>query len=394
MIIKKRFGKRNFVQYLGLKNDDYALVPKKKKKQKVYIPGVNVIYRNDPGSQAELEAQQLANSIRFIPHKYEDTRAYRYTAKTLPPVVHSSDRMAETDAMRASRARRGMSRARGSIGSGGLEPHQRRGLVNLLRKDYDGAMMEEHQRQNKAAMIDDMKKWWQNAKILKQRQLGDETRAHMLRTFLVIDGEQAVKRLQAMFRGGKVRGAWRSEGLDHFSNGSSSTPRSSISSISMGSNPFLSGPMLYGSSDTSMSVGTNPFKTGRFLDRSVSRTPSKHKTPMKKDFGSRTPKKNTNRNRKLDFNLSTSRVSFARTPFSTPGKYSGYVSHRTPGVNPFLDTVASGIPSGPYTPYGGLKTPGVNPFLNPVRPTAPTSAYNKIPANPVRTNPKKKLKFD
>jgi hypothetical protein len=33
MIIKKRFGKRNFVQYLGLKNDDYALVPKKRKRR-------------------------------------------------------------------------------------------------------------------------------------------------------------------------------------------------------------------------------------------------------------------------------------------------------------------------------------------------------------------------
>ena len=100
MRIKKRFGPRNFVQSLGLKNDDYALVPKKKKKQTVYIPGVDTIYRNDPGSQAELEAQQSANAIRFIPHKYEDQRAYRYTAKALPPVVHSFDRMADTDAMR------------------------------------------------------------------------------------------------------------------------------------------------------------------------------------------------------------------------------------------------------------------------------------------------------
>lgn len=100
MIIKKRFGDRNFVQYLGLKNDDYALVPKKKKKQKVYIPGVSVTYRNDPGSQAELEAQQMANSVRFIPHKYEDQRAYRYTAKALPPVVHSYDRMGDTDGIR------------------------------------------------------------------------------------------------------------------------------------------------------------------------------------------------------------------------------------------------------------------------------------------------------
>ena len=100
MRIKKRFGPRNFVQYLGLKNDDYALVPKKKKKQTVFIPGVDTIYRNDPGSQAELEAQQSANAIRFIPHKYEDQRAYRYTAKALPPVVHSFDRMADTDAMR------------------------------------------------------------------------------------------------------------------------------------------------------------------------------------------------------------------------------------------------------------------------------------------------------
>jgi hypothetical protein len=93
MIIKKRFGKRNFVQYLGLQNDDYALVPKKKKKKTEYIPGVSVTYRNDPGSQAELEAQQMANSVRFIPHRFEDQRAYRYTAKTLPPVVHSYDRL-------------------------------------------------------------------------------------------------------------------------------------------------------------------------------------------------------------------------------------------------------------------------------------------------------------
>ena len=100
MQIQKRFGPRNFVQYLGLKNDDYALVPKKKKKQTVYIPGVDVVYRNDPESQAELEAQQAANSVRFIPHKFEDQRAYRYTAKALPPVSTSFDKIFDTDARR------------------------------------------------------------------------------------------------------------------------------------------------------------------------------------------------------------------------------------------------------------------------------------------------------
>ena len=106
MRIQKRFGPRNFVQYLGLKNDDYALVPKTKKRKTEYIPGVSTVYRNDPGSQAELEAQQAANAIRFIPHKYEDQRAYRYTAKALPPVVHSFDRMADTDALRIKTAQR------------------------------------------------------------------------------------------------------------------------------------------------------------------------------------------------------------------------------------------------------------------------------------------------
>ena len=67
MIINKRFRKQNFVQYLGPQNDDYALVPKKKKAE--YIPGVNVPYRINPGSQAELEAQKSTNAMGFIPVK-------------------------------------------------------------------------------------------------------------------------------------------------------------------------------------------------------------------------------------------------------------------------------------------------------------------------------------
>ena len=124
MIIKKRFGKRNFVQYLGLNNDDYSLVPKKKKKKVEYIPGVDVTYRNPPGSQAEFEAQQLANSVRFIPHRFEDSRAYRYTAKSTPPVVHSYDRMPDTDARRVrDLARRAASARAWKKGKGALKEY-------------------------------------------------------------------------------------------------------------------------------------------------------------------------------------------------------------------------------------------------------------------------------
>lgn len=121
MIIKKRFGKRNFVQYLGLQNDDYALVPKKKKKQTVYLPGVDTFYRNSPGSQAEFEAQQMANSVRFIPHKFEDQRAYRYTAKATPPVPTSFDRVTDVDAQR--------------IGDASLRAQQRAEQIKQWKRD-------------------------------------------------------------------------------------------------------------------------------------------------------------------------------------------------------------------------------------------------------------------
>jgi hypothetical protein len=67
MIIKKRFGKR-IVQYSG-SNDDYALVPKKRKKQIDIHPRSQRDLPQRSGSQAELEAQQAANAVRFIPQQ-------------------------------------------------------------------------------------------------------------------------------------------------------------------------------------------------------------------------------------------------------------------------------------------------------------------------------------
>jgi hypothetical protein len=46
-----------------------------RKRRSNTFPGVSVTYRNNPGSQNELEAQQAANTLRFIPHRFEDQRA-------------------------------------------------------------------------------------------------------------------------------------------------------------------------------------------------------------------------------------------------------------------------------------------------------------------------------
>ena len=53
MIIKKRFGARNFVQYLGLK-DTYSVRTKAKRKQQECLKVVQAMYTNNPDLRKEL----------------------------------------------------------------------------------------------------------------------------------------------------------------------------------------------------------------------------------------------------------------------------------------------------------------------------------------------------
>lgn len=58
MKIKKRYGKRNFVQYLRLKKA-YTLKGKGKKKQIVFVPGVTSFYRPPKNDISEKELKAL-----------------------------------------------------------------------------------------------------------------------------------------------------------------------------------------------------------------------------------------------------------------------------------------------------------------------------------------------
>ena len=57
MIIKKRFGPRNFVEYLHLKGT-YSIGSKGKKKQQVYGKGAQVIYTNNPQLRKKAYTEQ------------------------------------------------------------------------------------------------------------------------------------------------------------------------------------------------------------------------------------------------------------------------------------------------------------------------------------------------
>ena len=71
LIIKKRFGPRNFVQYLHLK-DVYTVGTKAKKEQQVYVKGgTGYIYKQTPVERAAYDSQQTINTSRhgsFTPY--------------------------------------------------------------------------------------------------------------------------------------------------------------------------------------------------------------------------------------------------------------------------------------------------------------------------------------
>ena len=62
LIIKKRFGPRNFVQYLHLK-DVYTVGTKAKKEQQVYVKGgTGYVYKQAPDEKAAYDSQQAINT--------------------------------------------------------------------------------------------------------------------------------------------------------------------------------------------------------------------------------------------------------------------------------------------------------------------------------------------
>jgi len=103
IIIKKRFGPRNFVQQLGLK-DVYTIGPKKKKTQQVgfdnpqeYILPQNDINEFTRDMQQSYNTAQKGASKAFTNYYggTGDTRGFIHTAKPLPPVPTSMDRLTE-----------------------------------------------------------------------------------------------------------------------------------------------------------------------------------------------------------------------------------------------------------------------------------------------------------
>ena len=105
LLIKKRFGPRNFVQYLHLK-DLYSVGPNPRKKQQVYI--------KNPHDQGYIIPQSIVNSVlhdrqqsvnvekqgatKTFANYYGgtgDNRSFVWTAKPQPPVATSMDRLGE-----------------------------------------------------------------------------------------------------------------------------------------------------------------------------------------------------------------------------------------------------------------------------------------------------------
>ena len=89
MIIKKRFGDRNFVQYLGLK-DTYSLGTKaKRKKQEFLKGGPGYVYKQPLSEKKAYESQQVYSVGHSGPWKKfyggpKDTRSFRWSAKAPP----------------------------------------------------------------------------------------------------------------------------------------------------------------------------------------------------------------------------------------------------------------------------------------------------------------------
>ena len=103
IIIKRRFGPRNFVQQLGFK-DVYTIGPKKKKEQQVgfdnpqeYILPQSDINEFTKDMQQSYNTAQKGASKAFANYYggTGDTRGFIHTAKPLPPVATSLDRLGE-----------------------------------------------------------------------------------------------------------------------------------------------------------------------------------------------------------------------------------------------------------------------------------------------------------
>ena len=64
LIIQKRFGPRNFVQYLGLK-EVHTVGTKAKKEQQVFVKGgTGYIYKQSPEEKTAYDSQQSINTTR------------------------------------------------------------------------------------------------------------------------------------------------------------------------------------------------------------------------------------------------------------------------------------------------------------------------------------------
>ena len=101
IIIKKRFGPRNFVQYLDLKNV-YSIGSKPKKAQQVVFKNpLDYIQPQSAVNDLTREVQKSFNTYQKDASKTfanyyggsGDTREFVWTAKPPPPVATSMDRL-------------------------------------------------------------------------------------------------------------------------------------------------------------------------------------------------------------------------------------------------------------------------------------------------------------
>ena len=102
LIIKKRFGPRNFVQQLKF-NDVYTIGSKPRKKQQVDFKNpLDYIQPQSTVNDLTREIQQSTNVFQKGANKTfanyyggtGDNRGFVWTAKPLPPVATSMDRLA------------------------------------------------------------------------------------------------------------------------------------------------------------------------------------------------------------------------------------------------------------------------------------------------------------
>jgi hypothetical protein len=92
MLIKKRFGKRNFVQYLHLRNG-YSIIPTPKKKQTVYLSGYDTgLYKRSQADKIALQHQALNQKQKFFKSMYDPVGLSTF-AKPLPPKFTSYDHL-------------------------------------------------------------------------------------------------------------------------------------------------------------------------------------------------------------------------------------------------------------------------------------------------------------